>query len=330
MTVIGFLAALLSFASFIAGGLLAVLATIGLAAGASPLGGAVLLVVACLLVGLGVVTRRRALLDLRSATDSNQPLTGVAPPRSDERRQADVNDADLAPEVPAGPPEPKDLMYHDAPSYCEFCGHPLTHGQRRRRAQYCSIECLEDIAIDRQRERIAKSRRKAQWAVDERSVSQDRGSDVHRFLPQIVERDGLYCCMRWGKGCGKPLRSDLMGVETDHIVPVSRFYALRRSDVALPEIIGAPDLYGAKSLAELDGANDIRNLAALCRSCNGRASNLTPVELRAPRAERSVGLGVLPRDELDALRIERWRVTGLEEGAYMDEGNDPQTARNPS
>ena len=270
-------------------------------------------VLASLLLGLGVATRRRALRELQPATDSRYPRGELPPVGPDERHGDDASDDDDAEVVTlAGTPKLRDLSSGKPPSYCEFCGHPLTHGQWARQARYCSIECLESVAVDRRKDRLAKSRRKEQWAVDEKRVSQDRGADVRRFLPQVVERDGLYCCMRWGKGCGTPLQSDLAGVETDHIVPVSRFYALRRSGVALPEIVGAPDLYGAKSLAELDGANDLRNLSALCVRCNGRASNLTPVELRAPRAERSVGLRVLPRDEIDAIRVERWRITGVD------------------
>ena len=307
--------ALSSFACFFASGLLVVMAIIGLAGGSVQWGGYAMLVLACLLFGLGVAARRRALRDLQPPIDTSHSQSGRAPSRSDERRDTDAGSADevnVAAVMLSGPPEPKELPFVHTPDYCEFCGHPLTRGQRGRRAQHCSIECLEYVAVDRQKERIAKSRRKEQWVADERRVSQDRGANVRRFLPQIVERDGPYCCMRWGKGCGTPLRSDLMGADTDHVVPVSRFYALRRAGVALPEIVGAPDLHGAESLAELAGANDIRNLSALCVRCNGRASNLTPVELRAPRVERSVGLGLLPRDEIDAIRIERWRVTGVD------------------
>ena len=220
--------------------------------------------------------------------------------------------SDLLDDTPVENSGPASLVDPPAVRYgsCGFCGSSLSQAQKERTAQYCSVQCLEFGVIDRQQERFSNPEYRDSAIADDEQVMRDRRVKIRQSLPQIIERDGAYCCMRWGKGCGQPLSPDLIGVETDHIVPISRFYALRRDGAALPEIVGAPDLNGAQSLAELDGPNDVRNLAALCARCNSVASNLTSVELKSPNAERSITLGILSRDEIKAIRLERWRVTG--------------------
>lgn len=118
-------------------------------------------------------------------------------------------------------------------------------------------------------------------------VERDRKANLRPLLAKIIERDGSSCALTWGKGCGQPLSLHSGDTQVDHIVPLSRFYELCNENKALFEIIARPDLHGARSLGELDGANDLRNLAALCASCNASAGDRTPVELgRRRKRER--------------------------------------------
>ena len=292
---------MLPFVGFVVVSALMVLGTMAAISGSFGIAGGVFVVAGITFVtglALGRVDRR----PLRRANFQSTPLDDRG-----HHPQTDLHDDELVAD-----PEPALLV--DPPTLqagsCGFCGSSLSRAQKERAAQYCSVQCLEFGAIDRQKERLSDPEY-LDWAVaDDEQVMRDRRVKIRQFLPQIIERDGAYCCMRWGKGCGQPLSPDLIGAETDHIVPISRFYALRCDGAALPEIVGAPDLNGAQCLSELDGPNDVRNLAALCARCNSVASNLTSVELKAPHAERSITLGILSRDEIKTIRLERQRVTG--------------------
>ncbi len=122
----------------------------------------------------------------------------------------------------------------------------------------------------------------------EDQMRRDRAQNLRPYLKTIIDRDGSNCSLTWGKGCGQPLSFHPGDAHVDHIVPLSRFYELRRENRVLSEIVARPDLHGAHSLRELEGANDLRNLAALCASCNASAGNRTPVELgRRRKRERS-------------------------------------------